>query len=71
MLNFLNISYKDIDIELRLKDCYDRPHNLDDFARYSSEQKEFIRSTLMATISLVESSNIHVLKLHEYLTSFQ
>ena len=71
MLNFLNISYNDTDIKLRLKDGYDRPHNHDDFERYSSEQKEFTKSILMATISLMESSSIHVLKLHEYLTSFQ
>ena len=75
MLDFLNINYNKEDLGNKLRDdftVFKREHSQDDFEHYSPQQKLHMKSVLQEAIRMAEEGNkAEILRLHEYLGSFE
>lgn len=75
MLDFLNINYNKEDLRNRLRDdftVFKREHSENDFEHYSPQQKLQMKSVLQEAIRMAEEGNkADILRLHEYLGSFE
>ena len=75
MLDFLNINYNKEDLGNKLRDdftIFKREHSQDDFEHYSPQQKLHMKPVLQEAIRMAEEGNkAEILRLHEYLGSFE
>ena len=70
ILTFLHVPNNLEDISLRLQEdftSFKRQHVDDNFEHFSSSQKEHIKSVLLDTINLMQSTENELLDLEEYL----
>ena len=75
MLDFLNVNYNKEDLRNKLREdftVFKREHSSDNFEHYSPQQKLHMKSVLQEAIRMAEQGNkTEILRLHEYLDSFE